>query len=46
MRHLAVRRVTGARAGAPPPYEEPGPVEESVGEAEYAAANTRSQEEG
>jgi small subunit ribosomal protein S6 len=45
MRHLAVRRVAGPRAGAPPPYEEPGPSEESVGVPDYAAANTRSQEE-
>ena len=37
MRHLAVRRVVGSRTQAPPA--------ESVPEPEYAAANTRSQEE-
>jgi small subunit ribosomal protein S6 len=42
MRHLAVRRVAGSRHAGPPPEM---PLEESVGEPEYAAANVRSQEE-
>jgi small subunit ribosomal protein S6 len=45
MRHLAVRRVAGSRTGAPPPYEEPSATEASVGEPEYAVANTRSDSE-
>src|SRR5438552_5343718 len=42
MRHLAVRRVAGARSG-PPPMDDPL-AEESVGESDYAPANMRSQE--
>jgi small subunit ribosomal protein S6 len=45
MRHLAVRRVAGSRPGAPPPYEEPGRHDDSVGEGRYAVANTRSHAE-
>ncbi len=46
MRHLAVRRVAGSRPGAPPPYEEPGAAsDDSVGEHDYASANTRSHSE-
>ena len=46
MRHLAVRRVAGSRPGAPPPYEGPtASAQASVGEPDYASANTRSQEE-
>ncbi len=45
MRHLAVRRVAGSRPGAPPPYEEPGRHDESVGDGGYALANARSHAE-
>ena len=45
MRHLAVRKVVGSRPGAPPPYEEPGSFDDSVGERGYAGANTRSHSE-
>jgi small subunit ribosomal protein S6 len=38
MRHMAVRRVVGGRAQAPPPVD-------AVPEPEYAGANTRSQKE-
>ena len=45
MRHMAVRRVAGSRPGAPPPYEEPGRHDDSVGVGGYAVANTRSHAE-